>query len=68
VTSATFDDYYINELENASIEITKNGNSISPVKPILKEIASKLNLPIVNFNGNNYNTRQLGSLVIKSIN
>jgi len=68
VTSANFDDYCINELENGSIEITKDGNSISPVKPVLREIARKLNLPTVNSNGNNYNTRQLGSLVIKSIN
>jgi len=68
VTSANFDDYGINELENGSIEITQNGNLISPVKPVLREIANKLNLPTVNGNGNNYNTRQLGSLVIKSIN
>lgn len=68
VTSATFDGYSINELENGSIEITQDGNSIIPVKPVLREIASKLNLPTVNTNGNNYNTRQLGSLVIKSIN
>ncbi len=68
VTYAKFYDYCINELENGSIEITKSGNSINPVKPILREIAKKLNLPIVNSNGNNYNTRQLGSLVIKSLN
>ncbi|MCJ8293345.1 MAG: hypothetical protein MJK15_02970 [Colwellia sp.] len=68
VTSANFDDYCINELESGSIEITQNGNLISPVKPVLREIASKLNLSTVNGNGNNYNTRQLGSLVIKSIN
>lgn len=67
VTSATFDNYCINELENGSIEITQDGNLVSPVKPVLREIASKLNLPTINGNGNNYNTRQLGSLVIKSI-
>ena len=68
VTSATFDNYCISELENGSIEITQSGNSISPVKPVLREIASKLNLPTVNGNGDNYHTRQLGSLVIKYIN
>jgi len=68
MTSVTFNDYCINELENGSIEITQSGNSISPVKPVLREIASKLKLPTVNGNGNNYNTRQLGSLVIKSLN
>lgn len=68
ITSATFDDYFINELENGSIEITQGGSSISPVKPVLREIARKLNIPTINGNGNNYNTRQLGSLVIKSIN
>ena len=67
VTSAIFDDYCINELESGSIEITQNGNLINPVKPVLREIASRLNLPTVNGNGNNYNTRQLGSLVIKSL-
>lgn len=68
VTSANFGDYYINELENGSIEVTQDGSSITPVKPVLRDIASKLNLPTVNGNGNNYNTRQLGSLVIKSLN
>jgi len=47
--------------------VSADGERIS-VKTTLREVARKLNLPIVKGNGNNYNTRQLGSLVIKPIN
>jgi uncharacterized protein YheU (UPF0270 family) len=60
--------YTINELENGTIEIESNGEIISPAKPILREIAAKYNVNILNGNGNPHNTRQLGSLLIRVIN
>lgn len=60
--------YVLHELENGTIEITKSGEYISPVKPVLRELAKQFNVSIVNSNGNAYNTRQLGSLLIKVIN
>lgn len=59
--------YDITELENGSILVDKDGELITPVKPVLREIASKINVPIINANGNLQNTRQLGSLIIKTI-
>lgn len=59
--------YLIRELENGTIEIERDGVVLVPVRPKLQELAMELNVPLVNGNGNAYNTRQLGSLVIKSV-
>jgi len=59
--------YTIQELENGSIEVESNGELISPSKPILRELAAQFNIGLLNSNGNAYNTRQLGSLLIKTI-
>lgn len=61
------DAYTIKELENGSIEVLDNKGPITPAKPTLRLLAKRLNINILNSNGNPYNTRQLGSLVIKSI-
>lgn len=68
VKSANFLTYKIDELENGSIVVTHNGENISPIKPALRELAKKINLSILNRNGNPYNTRQLGGALIKEIN
>lgn len=60
-------DYVIIELENGTIEITQNNKQVIPVLPKLKEIAIELGISTLNSNGNPYNTRQLGSLLIKSL-
>lgn len=65
--TVNYNQYVITELESGTIEVLENGNIISPVKPILKELALNFNLSILNSNGNPYNTRQLGSLVIRAI-
>ena len=57
--------YTIQELENGTIEVASNGEIISPAKPVLRELATKFNIGLFNSNGNPYNTRQLGSLLIK---
>lgn len=60
--------YIIQELENGTIKVEQKGTVISPAKPILRELASKFSIGLLNSNGNPYNTRQLGSLIIKAIN
>lgn len=65
---AFYKSYHIKELETGSIQVFKNGQEVNVVKPILREVASLLNLSIYNSNGNKYTTRQLGSIVIKDIN
>jgi len=68
VTSVTFEGYLIRELENGTIEVERSGKLIIPAKPILRELAMRLNVSILNGNGNPHTTRSLGSLIIKSIN
>jgi len=59
--------YKIVEYENGSITVHEHSKMISPAKPILRDLAANLNLPIVNSNGNQHNTRTLGSLVINAV-
>lgn len=59
--------YTIQELENGTIEVNKSGELISPAKPVLRELAARFNISLLNSNGNPHNTRQLGSLLIKVI-
>jgi hypothetical protein len=51
----------------AGFQFFKNEVPIAPVKPALREIAGKLGINILNSNGNPFNTRQLGTLVIKMV-
>ncbi|WP_233269048.1 hypothetical protein [Paraglaciecola sp. L1A13] len=67
VKEVTFQGYLIRELETGTIEIDLNGEQISPVKPKLRNLAKILNVSLLNSNGNLFNTRQLGSLIIKTI-
>jgi hypothetical protein len=59
--------YTIRELESGSIEVERDGHSVKPTKPALREVASRLNLGLRNRNGNPLNTRQLGRLIIERI-
>ena len=59
--------YTLTELENGTIQVLENGESIAPAKPVLRTLAGELNVGTLNTNGNPYNTRQLGSLVIAAI-
>jgi hypothetical protein len=61
------DGYTIRELESGTIEVEKDGVVIIPAKPALRELATRLNIALLNANGNPLNTRQLGSQIIKSI-
>lgn len=62
-----FQDHVVRELESGTIEIEYNGVIVTPVLPALKELAHQLNIPLLNSNGNPFNTRQLGSQIIKSV-
>lgn len=59
--------YKIVEYESGSITVHEQGKMISPAKPILRKLAAALNLPIINSNGNQHNTRTLGNLVVNSV-
>lgn len=59
--------YRISELENGAIEVKIGGELITPAKAALRELAHKSNISLLNSNGNPLNTRQLGSLIIKTL-
>ena len=67
VKEVEYGSYKLVEYENGSITVHEGGRLISPAKPILRDLAAALNVPIVNGNGNQHNTRTLGSLVISSV-
>ncbi len=67
VKEVSYQDYIIRELETGSIEIERGGVKVAPVKPILRELAMRLNIGLLNGNGNALNTRQLGGQIIKTI-
>ena len=69
IETATFGPYVIQRLKNTAIEITKDGEIISSSKmKILRELAEKLDIDLLNSKGNKLNTRQSGRKVIKAIN
>jgi hypothetical protein len=67
VTEVCFRGYVIKELENGTIEVLLDDAPLAPVKPVLRELAISLNVGLLNSSGNSFNTRQLGSQIIKSI-
>lgn len=67
VREVAFQGYTIQELENGAIKLWRGGKPISPVRPVLQELALPLNVSIVNGNGNVHNTQNLGSQIIKSV-
>lgn len=68
VKEVSYRDVVLRELESGTIEICRNGESVKPVKPKLRQLAQELNIPIVNSNGNAMNTQQLGTVIIRTIN
>lgn len=62
-----FQGYVVRELESGTIELERDGAIVTPVLPALKELAHQLNVPLLNSNGNPFNTRQLGSQIIRSV-
>jgi len=66
VKSAVHKGIIINELETGTIEVLVDGVSVSAMSE-LKKIAAELNIGILNGSGNPFNTRQLGSVVLKEL-
>ena len=62
-----YENLKIEALENGTIQVFKNGEFVTPAKPLLRKVAVQLGLNLLNNNGNEYNTRQLGSIVIRAI-
>ncbi|EGQ8297123.1 hypothetical protein GTW31_24165 [Vibrio parahaemolyticus] len=67
VKEAVWGNLTIAERENGSIEVIENGSPLVPAKPYLRQVAKALGVSILNSNGNYYNTRQLGSLLIREL-
>lgn len=62
---AHYHDYLIKELESGNIEVYERERKHEVVKPILRKVVVEMSIPIVNGNGNPYNTRQLGTVIIR---
>jgi hypothetical protein len=67
VKEAIWRNYKLIELENGTIEVFLNDGLVTPSKPYLRDIAKELGISIFNGNGNPFNTRQLGSMLIKEL-
>ncbi len=67
VNEVAFREYIVRELETGTIEVFSNGVPVTPVKPVLRDLALALNIGLLNGNGNPHNTRQLGTQIIKSV-
>ncbi|MBB1454583.1 DUF6998 domain-containing protein [Pseudoalteromonas sp. SG43-5] len=67
VKEATWNNYKLVELESGTIEVFLNDELVTPSKRYLRDIAKELGVSILNGNGNPFNTRQLGSVLIKEL-
>jgi hypothetical protein len=63
----TFDGYTVRALESGTIQVERDGKLMIPSKPVLRDLARRLNVGTLNRNGNPLNTRQLGSLIISKV-
>ncbi|NMG16304.1 hypothetical protein [Aromatoleum bremense] len=54
-------------IETGTIEVESRGKLLIPTMRVLRELALRLQLAITNSQGNPYNTRQLGKVVIEKI-
>lgn len=61
---ASHGDLVLRELASGTIELLHNGKLKQPVLPVLREMASDVGVAIQNANGNDLNTRALGSKLI----
>ena len=67
IREVRFRRYTVRELESGTIEVERDGRRVAPTKPVLRELASELDVGLHNRRGNSMNTRQLGSLIITRI-
>lgn len=67
VKEARSGDLRLVQSDTGAIEIFRNGVSIKPVKPVLRDLAKALDVSTYTSNGTSLNTRRLGRKVIKSL-
>ncbi|WP_092762823.1 hypothetical protein [Rhodoferax sp. OV413] len=67
VNEVSIDRYTLRELETGTIEVQQDGVLLTPVKPVLRELAIRFNVSLINGKGNEFNTRQLGTQVIRAV-
>ncbi|KAK42697.1 hypothetical protein BG58_39445 [Caballeronia jiangsuensis] len=63
----SYEGYIIKRRESGAIDIERDGRSVSPVIGTLRELASRLDVPIDYETGSALNTQQLGIRVIAAI-
>lgn len=54
-------------LETGKIRVTNEGQIVQPSKPVLRDLAAKYGVDLLNGSGNPKNTRQLGADVVRAI-
>ena len=57
----------VTQMRSGTIRAERNGEELSPTKPVLRKIAAELGQSTVSESGRSYNTRQLGVRVIGRI-
>lgn len=62
---ATFNRYLIQQYENDTIKVLIDGNMQPVAKPLLRKVAAKISVDLLNGSGRAKNTRQLGADIIK---
>ena len=62
-----YKNYTVSQYESGIIEAGKNGIFTWPTKFILKELAMELGINIQSFNGNLAKSKELGALIIRTI-
>lgn len=60
-------DVTFSQSQSGTIVAMRNGQSITPVKPLLREAATECGLALVTATGNEFNTRRLGRKVIQAL-
>jgi 5-methylcytosine-specific restriction protein B len=62
-----FEGFTVRQLESGTIEILDGETMLMPVKPKLREMAESLAISMLNGQGKEYNTRQLGNIVLDAV-
>ena len=65
--SRTYGSYQIDQYENGTIAVTKDGQLLPQAKPALRDIAAELGISPLNGNGNAMNTRSLGAAILAAL-
>ena len=67
VNEVAYGDYVVRQRESGTIEVELDGVSVPQARPVLRDLAQRLNITLLNGRGNEQNTRQLGAQIIKAI-